>query len=133
MSKGIENNTSIKDFVTIMDKQIVKLKNTDPPQEPKGTLTKATKSKDTTESNKVKTPKTMPMQPHDKNSKTKDLIENTTVKITTQHNSNNTESDDKHKGVTAKRNASAQSPLEGNPGKRQKDTKRAEKWKLHQT
>ena len=46
MSKGIENNTSIKDFITIMDKQIDKLKNTDPPQEPKGALSKATKSKD---------------------------------------------------------------------------------------
>ena len=125
MSKGIENNTSIKDFVTIMDKQIVKLKNTDSPQELKGTLTKATKSKDTTESNKVKTPKTIPMQLHDKNSKTKDLMENTTIKITTQHNSNNTESDDKHKGVTAKRNASVRSPLKGNPGKRQKDTKKS--------
>ena len=133
MLKGIENNTSIKDFITIMDKQIVKLKNTDPPQEPKGTLTKATTSKDTTENNKVNTPKTIPMQPHDKNSKTNDLIENTKVKITTQHNNNNTESDDKHKGVTAKRNASARSPLKGNPGKGKRTPKRAEKWKSHQT
>ena len=67
----------------------------------------------------------MPMQSNDKNSKTKDLTENTTGKVTTQHNSNNIESDDKHKGVTAKRNASARSPLEGNPGKRQKDTKKS--------
>ena len=121
MSKGIENNASIKDFVTILDKQVDKLKNTNPPQEPKG----ATKLKDTSESNKVNTPKTMPMQPKDKNSKTKYLTENTTGKVTTQHNSNNIESDDKHKGMTAKRNASARSPLEGNPGKRQKDTKKS--------
>ena len=125
MSKGIENNTSIKDFVTILDKQVDKLKNTNPPQEPKGALSKVTKLKDTSKSNKVNTPKTMPMQSNDKNSKTKDLTENTTGKVTTQHNSNNIESDDKHKGVTAKRNASARSPLEGNPGKRQKDTKKS--------
>ena len=103
MSKGIENNTSIKDFVTILDKQVDKLKNTNPPQELKGAPSKATKLKDTSESNKVNTPKTMPMQSNDKNSKTKDLTENTTGKVTTQHNSNNIESDDKHKGVTAKR------------------------------
>ena len=57
--------------------------------------------------------------------KTKDTIENTKVKIPRQLNNNNTEHDDKHKGVTAKRNASAQSPLKGNPGKKQKDTKKS--------
>ena len=35
------------------------------------------------------------------------------------------EHDDKQKGVTAKRNASTRSPLEGNPGKKQKDTKKS--------
>ena len=131
MSKGIENNTSIKDFVTILDKQVDKLKNTNPPQEPKGALLESTKIKDTNESNKVNTPKTMSKQPLDK--KTRDLTENAIDKVNTHHNSNNIESDDKHKGVTAKRNASARSPLEGNPGKRQKDTKRTEKWKLQHT
>ena len=124
MSKGLENNTSIKDFVTILDKHDDKPKNTNPPQKPKGELSKSTKIKDTNESNKVNTPKTVSKQPHDKNSKTRDLTENAIDKVTMQHNSNNIEGDDKHKGVTAKRNASARSPLEGNPGKRQKDTKK---------
>ena len=121
MSKGIENNTSIKDFVTILDKQVDKLKNTNPPQKPKGALSESTKMKDTNESNKANTPKSMSKQPLDK--KTRDLTENAIDKANTHHNSNSIESDDKHKGVTAKRNASARSPLEGNPGKRQKDTK----------
>ena len=66
MSKGLDNNMSFKDFVTIIDKQIVKLKDMDPPQEPKGISTKTTIPKDASESNKVKTPKTMPKQTHDK-------------------------------------------------------------------
>ena len=90
-----------------------------PPQEPKGISTKSTTPKEASESNKVKTPKTMPKQTHDKTVKSKDTIENTKVKTPRQHN-NNTEHDDKHKGVSAKRNASAQSPLEGNPGKKTK-------------
>ena len=124
MSKGLENNTSIKDFVTILDKHDNKPKNTNPPQKPKGELSKSTKIKDTNESNKVNKPKTTSKQPPDKNSKTMDLSENAIDKATMQYNSNNVEGDDKHKGVTAKRNASARSPLEGNPGKRQKDTKK---------
>ena len=59
MSKTPDNNTSIKDFVTIIDKQIGKLKDTDPKQESKGTSDKSTMSKDIAESNKVKTPKTL--------------------------------------------------------------------------
>ena len=106
MSKGLDNNMSIKDFVTIIDKQVVKLKDTDPPQEPKGISTKSTTSIDASESNKVKTPKTMPKQTHDKTVKSKETIENTKVKTPRQHNNNNTEYDDKHKGVSTKRNAS---------------------------
>ena len=80
MSKASDNNTSIKDFVTIIDKQIVKLKDTDPQQETKGISDKSTTPKDASESNKVKTPKTLSKQTHDKTVKTKDTIENTKVK-----------------------------------------------------
>ena len=67
MLKGLDNNTSIKDFVTIIDKEIVKLKDTDSPQEHKRISTKSTPPKDASDSNKVKTPKTMLKQTHDKN------------------------------------------------------------------
>ena len=126
MSKGLDNNTSIKDFVTIIDKQIVKLKDTDPPQEPKEISSKSTTPKDATESNKVKTPKTIPKQTHNKTVKSKETIQNIKVKTPRQHNNNNTEHDDKHKGVSTKRNASVQSPLESNPRKKQKDINKSE-------
>ena len=82
MSKAPDNNTSINDFVTIIDKQIVKLKDTDPKQESKGTSDRSTMTKGhRIESNKVKTPKTLSKETHDKSTKTKDIVENTKVKI----------------------------------------------------
>ena len=94
-SKPKDHNTSIKDFVTIIDKQIGKLKDTDP----KGTSTKeTTMPKEIAESIKPKTPK--------------------------QHKGIHMQHDDKQKNVTPKRNASTRSPIKGNPGKKQKDTKK---------
>ena len=129
MSKATDNNTSIKDFVTIIDKQIGKLKDIDPKQESKETPDKSTMTKDITESNKVKTPKTLAKEIHDKSAKTKDTVENTKVKTPKQQKTGGIEHDDKQKGVTTKRNASTRSPLEGNPGKKQKDSKKRETLK----
>ena len=126
MSKVPDINTSIKDFVTIIDKQIGKLKDTDPKQESKGTPDKSTMPKDLAESNKVKTPKSLSKEIHDKSTKTKDTFENTKVKTPKQQKTGSIEHDDKHKGVTNKRNASTRSPLEGNPGKEQKESKKNE-------
>ena len=124
MSKTSDNNTSIKDFITVIDKQIVKLKDKDPQQETKGISNKSKMQKETPESNKVKTHKVSSKEMHDKSTKTKDTIENRKVKTPKQQKTNNTEHNDKQKGVTAKRNASERSPLEGNPRKRQKDSKK---------
>ena len=89
MSKVSDNNTSIKDFVTVIDKQIVKLRDMDPQQETKGISNKSTTPKDASESNKVKTPKSLSKQIHDKSIKTKDTIENTKVKTPRQQNTSN--------------------------------------------
>ena len=84
-----------------MDKQIGKLKNVDPKHTPKESVNKDNKDnmvKEANDNSKPKTPKTPKQQ-----------------RIST------TQCEDISKTVTCKRNATKRSPLEGNPGKKQKE------------
>ena len=99
-----ELNTSIKDFVSIMDKQIGKLKNVDPKPALKETTNKDNKgnmTKDVNDSHKPKTQKT--------------------PKTPKQQISDITQCDNTQKTTTCKRSASQISPLEDKPGKKQKE------------
>ena len=127
MSKATDNNASIKDLITIIDKQIGKLKDIDPKSVSKETPDKSTMTKDIAENTKVKTPKTLSKETPDKSTKIKDITENTKVKTPKQQKIGSIEHDDKQKSGTPKRNASTRSPLEGNLGKKQKDSKK--KWR----
>ena len=99
-----ELNTSIKDFVTIMDKQIGKLKSDDPKSALKETTSKDNKgnmTKDVNDSHKPKTQKT--------------------PKTPKQQINDTTQSDNTQKSTTCKRSASQISPIEDKPGKKQKE------------
>ena len=100
-----ELNTSIKDFVSVMDKQIGKLKNVDPKHALKETTNKDNKdnmTKEANESHKPKTPKKNPKTPK-------------------QQKNSTTQCDNIPKSTTCKRNATEISPLEEKPGKKQKE------------
>ena len=93
----MDQNTSMKEFVTIIDKQIGKLKTTDskgtkPPTKSPSLVKKGAAS------TKPKTPK--------------------------QQKESMTQLDDKQNSVTPKRNSSDRSLLEGNPEKKQKESTR---------
>ena len=100
MPRQKDQNTSIKDFVSVMDKQIGKLKNDDPKHTPKESVNKDNKDnmvKEANDNSKQKTPKTPKQQ-----------------------RISRTQCEDMSKTVTCKRNATERSPLEGNPGKKTK-------------
>ena len=103
MPKQKEQNMSIKDFVSVMDKQIGKLKNFDPKHALKESVNKDNKDnmiKEANENPKPKTPKT--------------------PKTPKQQKTGITQCEDMTKTATCKRNATEISPLEGNPGKKTK-------------
>ena len=104
MPKQKEQNTSIKDFVSIMDKQIGKLKNVDPKHALKESVNKDNKDNMIKEANKNPKPKT-PKTP----------------KTPKQQITGITQCEDMTKTATCKRNATEISPLEGKPGKKQKE------------
>ena len=99
-----ELNTSIKDFVSVMDKQIGKLKNVDPKPALKETTNKDNKGNMTKEVNDGHKPKTQKIP-----------------KTPKQQINDTTQCDNTPKSTTCKRNASEIRPLEDKPGKKQKE------------
>lgn len=71
--------------------------------------------------------RTVSKETPDKSTMPKDIAESIKVKTPKQQKIGSIQHDDKQKGVTPKRNASTRSPLKGNPGKKQKDSKK--KWR----
>ena len=102
--KEQNTSTSIKDFVSVMDKQIGKLKNVDPKPALKETPIKDNKGNMTKEANDSHKPKTQK-----------------TPKTPKQQTNDIDHCDSTQKSTTSKRNASEISPLEVKPGKKQKE------------
>ena len=94
-----DQNTSIKDFVSVMDKQLGKLKNVDP----KHTLKESVNN-------------------DNKDNMIKKANDNPKPKTPKQQKTCTTQCKDMSKTATHKRNATERSPLEGNPGKKQKES-----------
>ena len=102
MPRQKDQNTSIKDFVSVMDKQLGKLKNVDPKHTLKESVNKDNKDnmiKEANDNPKSKTPKTPKQQ-----------------------KTYTTQCEDMSKTASHKRNATERSPLEGNPDKKQKES-----------